>query len=107
MGYNCYVKDDLVIIDIYQGDKMNVKVFSQRFNRELYSMDLPEDLAEKTKAISKIFMVTRHMANAMIFGNIIPPRDQLERIAEILDVCPEWLSGESDKRTASSSRETV
>lgn len=84
---------------------MNVKVFAQRFNRELYSMDLPDDLTEKTKAISKVFLVTRHMANAMIFGNLVPPRDQLERIAEILDVCPKWLSGESDKRKSYAERE--
>ena len=86
---------------------MNMKVFSQRFNRELYSMELPEDLIEKTKAISKIFRVTRHMANDMLFGNTIPPKDDLERIAEILDVCPEWLSGAVDTRKAYSSREAV
>lgn len=86
---------------------MNVKTFSQRFNRELYAMELPDDLAEKTKAISKVFLVTRHMANAMIFGNIVPPQDQLERIAEILDVCPRWLSGESDKRKSFAERELV
>jgi len=86
---------------------MNVKTFSQRFNRELYAMELPDDLSEKTKAISKVFLVTRHMANAMIFGNIVPPTDQLERIAEILDVCPKWLSGESDKRKSFAEREIV
>lgn len=86
---------------------MNVKVFSQRFNRELSQMDLPEDLAEKTKAIAKVFSVTRHMANAMIFGHMLPPEDQLDRIAEILDVCPKWLNGSVDRRKAYSGRETV
>lgn len=86
---------------------MNTKIFSQRFNRELSFMDLPEDLAEKTKAIAKVFSVTRHMANAMIFGNMIPPENQLDKIAEILDVCPEWLSGKTDKRKAYSGREMV
>lgn len=86
---------------------MNTKVFSQRFNRELSFMDLPDDLAEKTKAIAKVFSVTRHMANAMIFGNMIPPDDQLEKIAEILDVCPAWLSGKTDKRKAYAGREMV
>lgn len=86
---------------------MNVKVFSQRFNRELYTMELPDDLAEKTKAIAKVFSVTRHMANAMIFGNIVPPQEQLERIAQILDVCPKWLSGETDKRKSFAERESV
>lgn len=86
---------------------MNTKVFSQRFNRELTFMDLPDDLAEKTKAIAKIFSVTRHMANAMIFGNMIPPANQLEKIAEILDVCPNWLSGQTDKRKTYTSREAT
>ncbi len=86
---------------------MNVKVFTQRFNRELLSMELPEELSEKTKAIAKVFQVTRHMANAMIFGHIVPPKDQLERIAEILDVCPKWLGGETDKRKAYSDKETA
>ena len=86
---------------------MNIKVFSQRFNRELTLMDLPDDLSEKTKAVAKVFSVTRHMANAMIFGHMLPPKEQLDRIAEILDVCPHWLSGETEKRKAYSGRETV
>jgi hypothetical protein len=84
---------------------MHIKVFSQRFNRELAGMDLPDDLNEKIKAIAKVFSVTRHMANAMIFGHILPPEDQLDRIAEVLDVCPHWLSGKIDKRKAYSGRE--
>ncbi len=84
---------------------MNTKIFSQRFNREISFMDLPEDLAEKTKAIAKVFSVTRHMANAMIFGNMVPPDNQLDKIAEVLDVCPDWLSGKTDKRKAYSGRE--
>jgi hypothetical protein len=86
---------------------MNTKIFSQRFNRELSFMDLPEDLAEKTKAIAKVFSVTRHMANAMIFGHMIPPDTQLDKIAEILDVCPEWLTGKTEKRKAYTAREVV
>jgi len=86
---------------------MNTKVFSQRFNRELSLMDLPDDLAEKTKAISKVFSVTRHMANAMIFGHMLPPRDQLDKIAEVLDVCPEWLGGDTDKRKVYAVREII
>ncbi|HVT61875.1 MAG TPA: hypothetical protein VHD33_00095 [Legionellaceae bacterium] len=83
------------------------KVFSQRFNRELAAMDLPDDLNEKIKAIAKVFSVTRHMANAMIFGHMLPPKDQIDRIAEVLDVCPHWLSGRIDKRKAYSDREML
>ncbi len=86
---------------------MNSKVFSQRFNRELSLLGFPEDLAEKTKAVSKVFGVTRHLANAMIFGHMLPPEDQLDKIAEILEVCPQWLSGKTDRKKAYSGRESI
>ncbi|MCX7117902.1 MAG: hypothetical protein NTW94_08415 [Legionellales bacterium] len=86
---------------------MNSKVFSQRFNRELSLLGLPEDVTEKTKAVAKVFGVTRHLANAMIFGNMLPPDDQLNKIADILEVCPLWLSGKTDKKKANAAREPV
>lgn len=85
---------------------MNSKVFSQRFNRELSSLGFPEDINEKVKAISKVFGVTRHLANSMIFGHTLPPHEQLDKIAEILEVCPQWLSGISDRKKAYPGRET-
>ncbi|QRN02513.1 hypothetical protein GH742_00705 [Legionella sp. MW5194] len=86
---------------------MNNKVFSQRFNRELALLDFPEDITEKTKAVAKVFGVTRHLANAMLFGHLLPSAEQLEKIAEILEVCPQWLSGATDRKKAYSGRETA
>lgn len=86
---------------------MNSKVFSQRFNRELSLLGFPEDIHEKTKAVSKVFDVTRHLANAMIFGNMLPSEHQLDKIAEILEVCPQWLSGNTDRKKVYSGREVV
>ena len=86
---------------------MNSKVFSQRFNRELSALGLPYDLAEKTKAVSKVFGVTRHLANAMIFGHILPTEEQIDKIAETLEVCPQWLSGKTDRKKAYPGRETA
>tara|TARA_Y100000588_G_C14217710_1_gene909606 strand:+ start:1593 stop:1856 length:264 start_codon:yes stop_codon:yes gene_type:complete len=83
---------------------MNSKIFSQRFNRELAMLGFPEDVNEKTKAVAKVFGVTRHLANAMIFGHVMPAQDKMEHIAEILEVCPEWLSGISDKKKGSIAR---
>ena len=77
---------------------MNKKVFSQRFNRELSSMGLPEDSHEKVKAMSKVFGISRHLANAMIFGHSLPSDEQLDKIARVLEVCPQWLSGVADKK---------
>lgn len=80
---------------------MNSKVFAQRFNRELASLEFPEDLTEKIKAVTKVFGVSRHLANAMIFGQILPSEEQLNKIAQILEVCPDWLSGQTERRKSS------
>ncbi len=85
---------------------MNSKTFSQRFNRELALLGFPEDLVEKTKAASKVFGITRHLANSLLFGHTLPDHEQLDRIAEILEVCPQWLCGATDKKKTYSSRET-
>ncbi|MCE3045155.1 MULTISPECIES: hypothetical protein [Legionella] len=77
---------------------MNSKVFSQRFNSELAVLGFPEELAEKIKAVSKVFGVTRHLANAMIFGHLLPSSEQLDKIAQILEICPQWLSGATDRK---------
>ncbi|NBX85529.1 MAG: hypothetical protein EBQ95_07985 [Gammaproteobacteria bacterium] len=79
---------------------MNSKTFSQRFNRELSLLGFPDDLTEKTKAVAKVFGVSRHLANAMLFGYSLPNVEQLNRIAEILEVCPAWLSGQTERRKA-------
>jgi len=84
---------------------MNSKVFSQRFNRELSALGFPEELTEKIKAVSKVFGVTRHLANAMIFGHILPGSEQLDKIAEILEVCPQWLGGATERKKAYPGRE--
>lgn len=86
---------------------MNSKVFSQRFNRELATLGFPEELTEKTKAVSKVFGVTRHLANSFIFGHMLPDSMQLDKIAEILEVCPKWLSGATDRKKAYSGKETA
>ena len=60
---------------------MNSKTFSQRFNRELSLIGFPDDLNEKTKAVAKVFGVSRHLANAMLFGYSLPSIEQLDKIA--------------------------
>lgn len=86
---------------------MSNKVFSQRFNQELATFELPGDFNEKIKAVSKIFGITRHLANSLIFGHIVPDNEQLDKIAKILEVCPQWLSGATDRKKAYSSKETA
>lgn len=86
---------------------MDRKVFSQRFNRELMLLGFPEEINEKTKAVSKVFDVTRHLANAMIFGQLLPTDEQLDGIAQVLEVCPQWLCGNTERKKAYPGRETT
>ncbi len=86
---------------------MSKKVFSQRFNQELATFELPGDFNEKIKAVSTIFGITRHLANSLIFGHVVPDQEQLDKIAKVLEVCPQWLSGATDKKKAYSSKETA
>ena len=57
----------------------------------------------KIKAVAKVFGVSRHLANAMIFGQLMPSEEQLNKIAQVLEVCPEWLSGRSERRKSTES----
>jgi len=86
---------------------MNSKIFSQRFNRELSLLGLPEELNDKIKAVAKVFGVTRHLANAMLFGHAVLPEHQLDKIAQILEVCPAWLGGDTERRKAYPDRELL
>ncbi len=85
---------------------MNSKIFYERFNRELALSGFPEELSEKTKAVSKAFEVTSYLANAMIFGHVVPKPEELNKIASVLEVCPDWLCGNTDKKKTYVVRET-
>jgi hypothetical protein len=83
---------------------MSTKVFSQRFNRELSTLGFPDDPAGKIEAIAKVFGISRHLANAMVFGHGLPSPAQVQTIAEVLEVCPQWLMGKTEKKSVSSVR---
>jgi hypothetical protein len=87
--------------------KMNTKVFSFRFNRELSLLGFPEELTEKTRAISEVFGVSRYLAKGMIYGWGLPSAEQLDKIAEVLEICPQWLSGITNRKKAYPGRETA
>jgi hypothetical protein len=86
---------------------MNSKTFSQRFNRELAMLGFPEEFAEKRKAVSKVFGITGHLAYSFIFGHALPAKELLDKIAKILEVCPLWLGGASDKKKNYTGHETA
>ncbi len=87
---------------------MNSKTFLQRFNRELATLGFPEEQLERIKAVSKVFGISRHLANSLIMGgHVLPNADQLDMIARTLEICPRWLSGASERRKVYPEQETV
>ncbi len=62
-------------------------------------MGLPVDTNEKIKAIAKVFNISRHVAHELLYSNLLPEKEVLNIIAKVLEVNPEWLKGESKKRT--------
>jgi hypothetical protein len=79
---------------------VNKKVFSQRFNSELALQGYPSELSEKKYAITKAFGVNSHVATSMIFGYELPNKEVLDTVSEVLEVCPQWLVGVTDKKKA-------
>ena len=86
---------------------MNGKVFTQRFNRELAALDFPTDIKEKVIAVNKVFGLKKQIANDMIFGYIFPTSNQLLHIARILDVCPAWLCGDTERKRTFPEKELI
>ena len=43
----------------------------------------------------------------MIFGQELPSAEQFKKIAEVLEVCPQWLGGATDKKKGKESAESV
>jgi hypothetical protein len=97
----------LTVLIFSRSEKMSSKVFSERFNRELALIGLPDELTDKIKAVAKVFNISRHAANALIFGHQVPTSEQLDNIAEVLDVCPRWLGGITDRKKSYSKSESI
>ena len=90
---------------------MNHKTFCLRFNRELSQLGFPEEANERKEAVHKVFSVSRQSANALVFGNQLPADEDenavVNKIAMVLEVCPQWLVGVSNKRKVYSSKEAA
>ncbi len=86
---------------------MTNKTFAERFNRELAQFGLPEEKNEKLRAMAKVFKISGYLANEFILGHSIPTDEQLEKIASVLDVCPQWLCGKTEKKKSVSRREVT
>lgn len=77
---------------------MGNKVFSERLNRELDSIGVPQRNDERVDAFAKLVKLPRFKAEALLQGNTNPDPSLLNTIAQELEVSVDWLMGKSETR---------
>ncbi|CEG58065.1 hypothetical protein [Legionella fallonii] len=77
------------------------KRFSERLNKELDSIGVPETTAERIEVLSKLIKIPRFKAEALLNGNTNPDEALLNTLAQELEVNADWLIGKSDSKSDS------
>ncbi len=77
------------------------KRFSERLNKELDSIGVPETTAERIEILSKLIKVPKFKAEALLNGNTNPDEALLRALAQELEVNADWLIGKSDSKSDS------
>lgn len=77
---------------------MSNKQFSERLNKELDDMGVPQRNDERIEVFAKLIKVPRFKAESLLNGNTNPEAPLLDLLAEELDVNADWLLGKSDQR---------
>lgn len=75
------------------------KRFSERLNKELDGIGVPEATIERIDALAKLLKVPKFKAEALLSGNTNPDTALLTILASELEVNPQWLIGKSDSKT--------
>ncbi|KTD21044.1 hypothetical protein [Legionella londiniensis] len=77
---------------------MGNKQFAERLNKELDDMGVPQRRDERIEIFSKLIKVPRYKAEAILNGYTNLEPALLDQLAEELEVSPQWLLGQSDRR---------
>lgn len=72
------------------------KRFSERLNKELDNIGVPESSAERIEVLSKLVKIPRFKAEALLCGATNPDIDLLNTLAQEFEVSADWLVGKSD-----------
>jgi len=73
--------------------------FSERLNKELDSIGVPEATAERIEALSKLIKVPKFKAEALLTGLTSPDEYVLSVLAQELEVNEDWLLGKNDSKS--------
>ena len=74
------------------------KQFSERLNKELDEMGVPQRNEERVEVFAKLIKVPRFKAEAILSGELVLDAPLIALLAEELEVNADWLIGKSDKR---------
>jgi hypothetical protein len=74
------------------------KKFSERLNKELDSIGVPEATTERIEVLSKLIKVPKFKAEALLTGLTSPDATLLKTLAQELEVNEDWLLGKNDSK---------
>ena len=77
---------------------MSYKQFSERLNKELDEIGVPQRNDERVEVFAKLIKVPRFKAESILNGNTCPEAPLLDLLAEELEVSTDWLLGKTDNR---------
>lgn len=73
--------------------------FSERLNKELDSIGVPEATVERIEVLSKLIKIPKFKAEALLSGLTSPDAQLLKVLADELEVNEEWLLGKNDAKS--------
>jgi len=74
------------------------KRFSERLNKELDEIGVPQNNNERVEVFSKLLKVPRFKADALLNGHTKESDPLIDALANELEVNAEWLLGISDEK---------
>lgn len=77
---------------------MSHRQFSERLNKELDEIGVPQPTNERINVFAKLTKTPRFKAEAILNGTLIPDPTLLNTLADELEVSVQWLLGETDKK---------
>lgn len=75
------------------------KRFSERLNKALDNIEVPEETSERIAILSKLIKVPKFKAEALLSGIANPDTELLNALARELEVNVDWLVGKSDDKS--------
>jgi hypothetical protein len=75
--------------------------FSERLNKELDNIGVPETTTERIAILSKLIKVPKFKAEALLNGITNPDEALLTALAQELEVNADWLVGKTDSKSGS------